>query len=71
MKGNKTAILFAANGITEDARNEIVRLAANNISIICITADELQKLNNSENCKKLILDKWQVLQEMIDIADVI
>ena len=62
MKGNKTAILFAANGITADAQEEIYRLADNDISIICITATDLKSLSSAEECKALILKKWKVLQ---------
>ena len=62
MKGNKTALLFAANGITVDAQDEIYRLVDNDISIIFITANELESLNSAEECKALILKKWKELQ---------
>ena len=39
MKGNKTALLFAANGITEDASKEILRLATTGTYIIVIRKD--------------------------------
>mgnify|MGYP000175880043 CR=1 FL=1 len=47
MKGNKTAILFTANGITSDSQEEIQRLAMTNIYIICITAVELKQLQSA------------------------
>ena len=63
MKGNKTAILFAANGITENAKEEICRLTTENFYLICITADELRKLPSAEACKELILHKWLCLHD--------
>lgn len=52
MKGNKTAILFAANGITSDAQEEIYRLVAGNLSIICITAGELNNFIQPKIAKR-------------------
>lgn len=63
MKGNKTALLFAANGITENAEKEIIRLASN--IILCITKNDLMKLKTSTDCKKLILEKWNKLHKKI------
>ena len=71
MKGNKTAILFAANGITADARNEIKRLTANNLNIICITADDLRKLESADDCRLLILERWEELQNAVELSSVI
>ena len=42
MKGNKTALLFASNGITKDARMEINRLAG----ICCPNATLVKKYSN-------------------------
>ncbi len=63
MKGNKTAILFAAEGITTDAQAEIDRLSRSNLSIICITANDLQQIDSAEDCKDLILKQWEKLQD--------
>ena len=71
MKGNKTAILFAANGITTDAQEEIYRLAANNLSIICITMRDLNHLHSAEDCRTLILERWEYLQNSIKLATMI
>ena len=71
MKGNKTAILFASNGITADAQEEIQRLAANNLSIICITASDLRKLHSAEECRLLILNRWQELLNATELSSVI
>lgn len=71
MKGNKTAILFTANGITSDSQEEIQRLAMTNIYIICITAVELKQLQSAVECKKLILDKWKSLQDSIEVSGII
>lgn len=71
MKGNKTAILFAANGITSDSQEEIQRLAMNNIYTICITVVELKQLQSAVECKKLILDKWKSLQDSIEVFGII
>lgn len=70
-KGNKTAILFAANGITRDALEEIVRLAAENLSIICITAKDLMGITDLMGCRDLILEKWKQLQDMVDFTTMI
>ena len=71
MKGNKTAILFASNGITADARNEIKRLTASNLNIICITADDLRKLESADDCRRLILERWEELQSFSKLSSVI
>lgn len=70
MKGNKTAILFTASGITKDAEKEIVRLASENLSIVCITAEELLNIKDSSDCRNLILNKWHTLQETVDISSI-
>lgn len=71
MKGNKTCILFAANGITEDAQKEIQRLVTENIYIVCITTNELNHLRSSKDCKELLLSKWTSLQSRIELSDLI
>ena len=71
MKGNKTAILFAANDITADAKDEVNRLNANNICIICITANDLKCIYSAEDCKTLIMRKWQELQSNTDFSMII
>ena len=71
MKCNKTALLFAANGITKDAADEIDRLAAENLSIICITADDLSKIRNLSDCRDLILKKWHTLQDTVNFAHIL
>lgn len=68
MKGNKTAILFSANGITQDAEKEIDRLASEGISIILVTANDLLQIQNTSDSKTLILDKWQRLQDAVNIS---
>lgn len=71
MKGNKTAILFASNGITTDAQAEIQRLTASNLNIICITANNLRNLYSVEDCRNLVLDRWENLQNSIEIETII
>lgn len=71
MKGNKTAILFASNGITNDAQKEIYRLATENCFIICITANELLQMTSAKDCKMLIFDKWNFLQENIELTSIL
>ena len=68
MKGNKTAILFASYGVTADAQEEIQRLAASNISIICITASDLRKLYSASDCRNLILIHWKELQDTTELS---
>ena len=61
MKGNKTALLFAANGITEVASKEILRLATTGTYILVITAVDILALNNNDDCRRMILEKfWQI-----------
>ena len=61
MKGNKTALLFAANGITEFASKEILRLATTGTYILVITAVDILALNNNDDCRRMILEKfWQI-----------
>ena len=71
MKGNKTVILFAASGVTEKAVEEIGRLAAEGLSIICITAEELLEIEDLLDCKNLILRKWKMLQDTIQVAAIL
>lgn len=66
MKGNKTTLLFAANGITSDAKKEIERLAVNNIYILCITRDDLLELKERDDCVALILNKWRQLNACVE-----
>ncbi len=62
MKGSKTAILFAAGGITTYAQEEVERLAGSNVSVLCISAAELRGLCSAKDCKAMILEKWRELQ---------
>ena len=71
MKGNKTAILFASNGIRADAQEEILRLTSGNLSGICITASDLRKLHSADDCRSLILERWQELQNATELSAVI
>ncbi len=71
MKGNKTAILFASNGVTKDAQNEILRLVTENVYVICLTTEDLIKIGSAQECKTLIIEKWFDLQNSIDIASII
>ena len=66
MKGNRTALLFAANGITKDAWKEILRLAVNHIYILNIGSGDLINLSTDEDCTNLILDKWRQLQKSVE-----
>ncbi len=71
MKGNKTVILFAASGVTEKAVEEIGRLAAEGLSILCVTAEELLEIEDLLDCKNLILRKWKMLQDTIQVAAIL
>ena len=71
MKGNQTAILFASNGVTSYAQEEIYRLVTSNIFIICVTANDVKRLHSSADCKELILNKWMNLQEKQNISSMI
>lgn len=71
MKGNKTAILFASNGITTDAKEEIKRLAAENIGVISVAASDLRKLDSADDCKRLILERWEALWNSIEVSTII
>lgn len=65
LKGNKTTILFSANDITKDAEKEIIRTAINGRFILNITKKELSKIKTKEDCYKLLITKWNNLQEQI------
>lgn len=71
MKGNKTAILFASNGITADAQKEIQRLATSDLHILCITASDLKNLRSADDCRNLILERWDELQDVAARSTVI
>lgn len=71
MKGNKTAILFASNGITTDAQREIQRLATSDLNILCITASDLKNLHSADDCRNLILERWDELQDVAARSTVI
>ena len=66
MKGNKTALLFAANGITQDAKEEIVRLAGTGMFILVIEAQDLKTLSLASDCKTMILNKFYQLPKTAD-----
>lgn len=66
MKGNKTVLLFAANGITRDAGAEIKRLANENLYIVQISAKDLLQIEQEADCKHTILSRWQHLQQEVD-----
>ena len=58
MKGCKTALLFAANGITDDAKREITRLSGIDIYVVCITKHDLVKLKSNHDCVNLLVSKF-------------
>ena len=64
LKGNKTIILFAYNGITKDAKEEIYRLCGENIYIIVITKDDLLKIRDEFDCRRIIIDKWEEMDRI-------
>ena len=64
MKGNKTASLFASNGITRDARMEIERLAGTGMYVIVVNSNDLKDLNIESDCKTVILNKYRELLEI-------
>lgn len=66
MKGNKTALLLAANGITEGARREVERLAGNHMYILCIEKKDLLEISKEDECTLLILNKWQELLRKVE-----
>lgn len=52
-------------------RKEIYRLVTSNIFIICVTANDVNRLHSSADCKELILNKWMDLQKNQNIPDMI
>ena len=64
MKGNKTALLFASNGITRDARMEIERLAGTGLYIIDVDSNDLKNMEIKSDCKAIILNKYRELLEI-------
>lgn len=71
LKGNKTTILFSANGLTKDAEKEIIRTAVNGKFILSITKDELYNVKSKEECYNLLIEKWKELQDRIEIEHLI
>ena len=65
MKGNKTALLFAANGITDDAKEEIERLAGAGTFILVIEAKDLKNLKTASDCRSMVLNKFYELQKKV------
>ncbi len=63
-KGNKTALHFATNGITKDARMEIERLAGTGIYVIVVNSNDLKDLKIGSDCKTIILNKYRELLEI-------
>lgn len=57
--------------MTRDAEDEINRLSAQELSVICITADDLMQIQKPSDCKDLILRKWRMLRDTVDITAVI
>lgn len=66
MKGNKTTLLFAANGVTRDGKREILRAAVNRQFILCFTKQELLEVKNGEECYELLVGKWRELKERVE-----
>lgn len=64
LKGNKTTILFSKNGITKDAKKEILRTAINGNYIIDISTEEIKNLKSNEDCYNFLIDKWQTLYQL-------
>lgn len=57
-KGNSTTILFAAHGITNNAKNEILNYALIGKNIICIDKEELKLIHKSEDFENLLCKKY-------------
>lgn len=62
MKGNKCALLFAANGLTREAEKEVLRLAVTGIYILVITKEDLLKLSCEQDCWSMIIRKFADLE---------
>lgn len=62
MKGNKCALLFATNGITREAKKEVLRLAATGIYILVITKEDLLALSCEQDCYSMIISKFEDLE---------
>ena len=57
-------MLFAVNGITEDASKEIMRLATTGTCIIVITAADILELNSNDDCRRMILKKFRQINDV-------
>ena len=66
LKGNKTTILFSANGLTSQADQEILRTALNGRFILSITKEELYNLKTKDDCYNLLILKWRQLQNRVE-----
>lgn len=61
-KGNSAVFLFASNGVTRDAQEEIHRLTTQDVFVIVITKEDIMSLNSSDDCLEMIMDKFKYLK---------
>lgn len=64
-KRNATTILFASNGITINAENEIINYAMSGKYILCINKNELKAIDSSNCFEELINRKYNLLVSQI------
>lgn len=64
-KGNATTILFASNGITINAENEIINYAMSGKYILCINKNELKAIDSNNCFEELINRKYSLLVSQI------
>ncbi len=65
-KGNRTSILFAGNGITSRAQDEIINYAMSEKYILCIDKKELEAIRNKEDFEQLLHFKYHALISKIE-----
>lgn len=63
--GSSTVFLFAANGVTRDALEEIYRLTAQDVFVIVVTKEDVMHLNSSADCLNMIMDKFKYLKARV------
>ncbi|WP_320919412.1 hypothetical protein [Eisenbergiella porci] len=65
MKGTTATLLFSKQGVTSEAKDEILQLALKGEYVLCITKSDLLAVREKEDFNKLLLRKWCEVEERI------
>ncbi len=65
MKGTTATLLFSKQGVTSEAKDEILQLALKGEYVLCITKSDLLAVREKKDFNKLLLRKWCEVEERI------